>query len=111
MISLRVVGKMSFPHFVNRNASSTTKKIIKEKSWDDKQKREVEKEKIITVMKEGTIDIISNPSAPIKVGDQMNAVWANYEALEVIESREAKGDWSFVDFDPMFQKVRVKFIS
>ena len=112
VISLRCTRGISFPHYVNFIPSTaTTKTVNMGERYDKVQKKNVPDMKVITVMESGMIDIVCNPKEPIRVGDVVNPYFANYEITEIVEQRDAKGNWGFASVAPMWLRCKVKFLS
>lgn len=109
-ISLRVSGKMSFPHHLKINAETTTTSYYTERIWSNKQKQMIDNVVHIRAIKDGTMAVLFHPENPILPGSIVNPYWAHYEVISVGEVRPAKGDWSFLDFTPNFTILTIKHL-
>lgn len=107
---LKHYGKLEFPHYVNFDGNTYTEKQVTTEEWNEKKGMKEQVTRTHKLVQEGTIDIISDPFDLIKVGDTVQPYYAEYEIIEIVEERAAKGEWTSYNVQPIFQKCKIKFI-
>lgn len=111
MKQLSTYGKLGFPHFTNFELGKITKRYCGTFSeWNEKKGCKENVEKYMNVMEDGTYDFICSPDNTFIVGDTFMHPYykiIQYKITGIVEEREAKGEWSNLDFKPIFQKCTV----
>lgn len=101
---------LSFPHFVKHSVGERQR--VKVGSFYNSETKKTE-DKYANVMSNGTLDMICHPDKPCEVGDVMNHPeykGVQFRVTNTFNPRSARGDWSFVDFQPIWMQCEVELV-